>query len=343
MSLRYKNIIYSVVLLLAVFLVWKYRQSQQVPLVVFKGKTMGPIVYNVKYFDEGKRNFKPQVDSLLKVFNQSLNTYIPESEISQFNRDTAFKFDLPYFYPVLMNSLEMHRMTGGAFDATIMPLVNAWGFGPDKDMKRDSVYIDSLVQLIGLEKIKFDKSMVWKEDARVQLDFSASAKGYGVDVVADFLHAQGIDNLFVEIGGEVVAKGKNLQVEGPWQVGVLHPDSDEMEQFYIAIVALEDRAMATSGNYFNYHIIDGVKYSHTISPFTGYPIVHPLLSATVFADNCMTADALATAFMVLGHEKAIEILAKNPEIDAYLIFNDVNGELATYATSGIEGKIKAVK
>ncbi|ELR71424.1 Thiamin biosynthesis lipoprotein ApbE [Fulvivirga imtechensis AK7] len=343
MSLRYKNIIYSVILILAVFLVWKYRQSKQTPLVAFTGKTMGPITYNVKYFDKDTRNFKPQVDSLLRIFNQSMSTYIPESEISQFNRDTAFQFGLPFFYAVLQNSRELYGLTKGAFDPTVMPLVNAWGFGPEKRMKQDSSYIDSLRQIVGFDKIKFDGSMAWKEDPRVQLDFSASAKGYGVDVVADFLTEQGVEHLFVEIGGEVIAKGKNIQLNAPWRVGVLHPDSDEINQFYIAIASLEDRAMATSGNYFNYYVVDGVKYSHTISPFTGYPIIHPLLSATVFAEDCMTADGLATAFMVMGHEKAIEMLNENPNLDAYLIYTDADGELTTYATAGIKDKINPVK
>lgn len=343
MSLRYKNIIYSIVLLLVVFLVWKYRQSKHVPFVAFSGKTMGPIVYNVKYFDPEGRNFKPQVDSLLKVFNQSLNTYIPDSEISRFNRDSAFSFDLPYFYPALVSSREVHQLTEGAFDPTVMPLVNAWGFGPDKKMKKDSIYIDSLRQMVGMGKVKFDKETVWKEDPRVQLDFSASAKGYGVDVVADFLKSMGIENLFVEIGGEVSASGKNLQTDKLWQVAVLHPDSDEINQFYIAVVGVEDRAMATSGNYFNYYIENDIKYSHTISPFTGYPVIHPLLSATVFAENCMTADALATAFMVLGHEKAIEIAEKTPNIDVYLIYNDAEGNLTTYASPRVEDKIQPVK
>lgn len=344
MSLRYKNIIYSLFLLLAVFLVWKYRQSQQIPLVVFSGKTMGPIVYHVKYFDKGKRNFKPQVDSLLIAFNQSLSTYIPSSEISRFNHGiTTFTFESPFFYPVLMLSKEIFEMTNGAYDPTVMPLVNAWGFGPDKEMQHDSTYIDSLLQFVGFDQISFDKEVVSKSDPRVQLDFGASAKGYGVDVVAQFLTDKGIEHLFVEIGGEVRAKGKNLQKEKSWQVGILDPNSDQLKQFYKAIVALENKAMATSGNYFNYHEIDGVKYSHTINPVTGGPVVHPLLSASVFAEDCMTADALATAFMVMGHVKAIDILKNNTHIDAFFIYNDAAGNMQTYATPGILSLIKLVK
>lgn len=309
----------------------------------FSGKTMGPIKYNVTYFDEQKRDFSSQVDSLLKNFNKAMSTYIVDSEISEFNRDTAFKFDSPYFWPILVNSKKIYDLTGGAFDPTVMPLVNAWGFGPDKQMKYDSAYVDSLMQFVGFDKIEFDREMVLKNDARVQLDFSASAKGYGVDIVAGYLESKGINNMLVEIGGEVVAKGKNLKTGNPWSIGILDPDSDQINQFYTAVVSVENRAMATSGNYFNYHIVDGVKYSHTISPFTGFPIIHPLLSASVFAEDCMTADALATAFMVLGHEKAIEILKANPDLDGYLIYSDAEGNRKTYASDGIKPFIKEVE
>ncbi|MBL6449818.1 FAD:protein FMN transferase [Fulvivirga sp. 29W222] len=343
MSLRYKNIIYSVVLLLAVFLVWKYRQSQVVPMAKFSGKTMGPITYNVTYFDEQKRDFSRQIDSLLKDFNKDLSTYIPESEISRFNRDSSFKFDGPYFEPVLASSRSIYDLTEGAYDPTVMPLVNAWGFGPEKKVEYDSAYIDSLMQFVGFDKIKFDNAEVLKADPRVQLDFSAAAKGYGVDIVANYLEAQGIENMLVEIGGEVFAKGKNLKTGKLWNIGILDPDSDQINQFYIATASVENKAMATSGNYFNYYVVDGVKYSHTISPFTGFPIRHPLLSASVFANDCMTADALATAFMVLGHEKAIEILEANSELDGYLVYSDASGNKKVYATEGIKPYIKEIE
>ena len=342
MSLRLKNIIYTLVLLLAVFLVWKYRQGKQQPMIAFNGTTMGPIMYHVKYFDKEKRNFKHEVDSLLKRFNQALSTYIPDSEISRFNSDTTLLFESPFFYPVLECSKNIYELTDGAYDPTVMPLVNAWGFGPDKGIPNDSTYIDSLMQFIGFDKIMFNRDSVSKKDPRVQLDFSASAKGYGVDLVAGFLQNEGINNLFVEIGGEVVAKGKNLQKDQVWQVGILDPKSDEINRFYKVVVGLKDKAMATSGNYFNYRTIDGVKYSHTINPATGYPVVHPLLSASVFAENCMTADALATAFMVLGHDEAIELLKGTPAIDAFLIYNDESGNVKTYTTKGIKPFIKRI-
>lgn len=340
MTLRLKNILYTLGLFSAMFLVWHYRQNAKQEVIWFSGKTMGPITYNVKYFDEGKRNFKPQIDSLLAVFNESLNTYIPDSEISTFNKTDSFRFELPYFLPALEAARTVYDQTNGAFDPSIGPLIDAWGFGPGEQVRPDSSHIDSLRQFVGYEKIKFDLQSVVKNDSRTTISFSASAKGYGVDVVADYLRNNGVENYFVEIGGEVVASGKNLERNTPWVIGIMHPDSDEISQFAYAQVLLENKAMATSGNYFNYHIIDGVKYGHTISPATGYPIQHNLLSASVFAEDCQTADALATAFMVMGKDNAIEFLNQHPEYDAYLIFSQSEGSLADYATEGIKPFIK---
>lgn len=343
MNIRSKNAIYTIVLLLAMFVVWKVRQNNHVNLVSFSGRTMGPIIYRVQYFDKENRNFQSEIDSVLRAFNLSLNTYNPDSEISIFNRDSSFVFSLPYFHPVLASSRKIYDLSSGAYDPTIMPLVKTWGFGPGKEVNMDSSLIDSLTQLVDFEKISFDENSVIKKDSRVMLDFSASAKGYGVDVVADFLKDKGIENSFIEIGGEVVAKGINLSSGKPWTVGILNPNSDEINQFPIAIASLENRAMATSGNYFNYYIIDSVKYAHTISPYTGYPIIHSLLSASVFADNCLEADALATAFMVLGYEKSIEILDQHPEYDAFLVLSDKQGNLSTYATEGVGSSITDVQ
>ncbi|MBL3654743.1 FAD:protein FMN transferase [Fulvivirga sediminis] len=343
MTLRYKNIIYTLVLLLAVFLVWKYRKSNQIPLGYLTGKTMGPIEYHIKYFDDDTRYFQKEVDSLLQVFNQSLSTYIPESEISRFNRDSVFVFESPFFYPVLEDSRKIFEYTDGAFDPTIMPVVNAWGFGPQKEITVDSAYIDSLMTFVGMEKVLYNEKQVWKSDNRVQLDFSALAKGYGIDVVGHFLEDKGIENLFVEIGGEVCAKGKNLQKDKYWEVGILDPRSDQLNQYYYAYAKIKDRAMATSGNYFNYQVIDGVMYGHTLSPKTGHPIKHSLLSATVFAPDCMTADALATACMVMGKEKSMVFFKEHTEFDALLVYTDANGELHHFITEGIREDIEIAK
>lgn len=340
MDVRKKNIIYTLVLVSLVVIVYFIRNSGKEPMVSFTGRTMGPIVYNVKYFDRQERNYQKEVDSVLEVFNQSLNTYLPESEISRFNRDSVFQFSLPYFPHVLESSRRIHGITGGAYDPTVMPLVNAWGFGPDTPASPDTAYIDSLRRFVGFDKIDFSENAVRKEDRRAALDFSASAKGYGVDVVIELLESRGITDAFVEIGGEVRVLGRNIENESPWRVGILDPGSTEQNQFFIAMAELEDRAMATSGNYFNYRIIDGIRYSHTLNPATGYPEISPLLSASVFASNCLEADALATAFMVMGHDKAIRFLEEYPEYDAFLVFDAGNGQVSTYATEGIRESIR---
>lgn len=346
---RRKNLLYSAFLLMAFLGIWLYREftgdsdpgpeGQKIELL---GTTMGT-TYAVKYLDPQARNLQPQIDSVLQAFNMSLSTYIPESEISRFNRQGQIRWDSPFFYPVLVRSKEIYKITGGAFDPTVGPLVNAWGFGPEARQSPTKERVDSLRQLVSYDSIVFDTASVQKKMADMQLDFSAIAKGYGVDVVSRYLMGNGIENLFVEIGGEIYAHG--LSDRGsPWMVGVNYPSEDiEEQQQAQAIVGLENRAIATSGNYRNFYEVEGVKYSHTIDPESGYPVAHSLLSASVFAPDCMTADAYATAFMVLGWEKAAEIDKQEEEIEVYLIYSDEEGKLHTYASAGIEDKIKVIR
>lgn len=336
--------LYPLILILIVFFVWKHRQSadQQLQMVELSGMTMGTIGYSIKYFNTDGTNYGTQVDSLLKVWNLSLSTYIPSSEISRFNtREDCFEFESEYFYPVLHASRKVYDATEGAFDPTVGPLVNAWGFGPNKSMVPDSTKVDSLMALVGYDKITFDQQKVCKEVHGVKLDFSAIAKGYAVDVVADFLESKGIENLLVEIGGELVCRGTKLD-EKPWRTAIEDPTVKVYEREYLAVVNLKDKAIATSGNYRNYYVRDGIKYVHTINPSTGFPISHRLLSATVFADDCMQADAYATAFMVLGVEKSKAILEENPSIDGYLIFSNESGGIDFFVTDGIAGNIESV-
>lgn len=338
-----KNIIYSIILLLLVAIVYLYRQNQQKPVepvveistgkIVFSGNTMGTS-YRIVYLDQEERNFKSEVDSILVVFNQSLSTYIPNSEISTFNRVDTLFFDLPYFLPVLEEGKTVYDQTAGAFDPTVAPLVNLWGFGPGGPQLKDSVNIDAILRLVDYSSIQFDKEKVWKLKKDVNLDFSAIAKGYGVDVIATFLSEKGIQNMLVEIGGELVAKGVNEEGE-LWKVGINRPEEDASANELYSIVALSNQAMATSGNYRNYYEVDGLKISHTIDPKTGRPVNHGLLSATVLAENCMKADAIATSLMVMGTEKAIE-LQKNSDFEIFLIYNGENGSLMSFASEGLK-------
>lgn len=346
---RRKNLLYSVFLLIALASVWAYRHYTEEPSqevegqqIELQGRTMGT-TYSVKYIDPEGRNLQPQIDSLLVAFNMSLSTYIPESEISRFNREGRLRYETPFFYPVLARSKEIYENTGGAFDPTVGPLVNAWGFGPEGRQSPGKATIDSLRKLVSYDSIVFDTATVQKKKDGIKLDFSAIAKGYGVDVVAQYLLAENIEDLFVEIGGEIYAQG-NSGRGTPWRVGVNYPSGDfEDQQNAQAIVSLENQAIATSGNYRNFYEVDGVKYSHTISPVTGYPVNHSLLSVSVFAPDCMTADAYATAFMVLGWEKAVEIDEQRDDIEVYLIYNDENGAIKTYSSPGISDKIQVIR
>ncbi len=334
---RKKNALYSLVLVIALVSVWWYRnhneQDTQKQRVEIAGETMGT-TYSIKYLQKEGENYKTSIDSLLELFNQSLSTYIPSSEISQFNQSTVFKFQLPYFYPVLKRSYEIYQKTDGAFDPTVGPLVNAWGFGPESPEMPTEETIDSLLQFVRFDSVYFDSISVCKLMSGIELDFSAIAKGYGVDVVVDFLRRKGIENMMVEIGGEMVCLGRN-QEDQIWRIGIDRPSGGEGTRPLQAVVALSNRALATSGNYRNYYEKDGKKFSHTIDPKTGYPVDHTLLSASVFAPDCMTADAFATAFMVLGLERAKAMLKEENDLEAYLMYSDDNGEVHTFISEGM--------
>lgn len=338
-----KNIIYSIILLLLVAVVYLYRQNQNKPeeetvelatgKVVLTGSTMGTS-YRIVYLDMAERDFKKEIDSVLVDFNQSMSTYIKTSEISQFNQTDTLYFKSGYFLPILEESKTIHEITAGAFDPTVGPLTDLWGFGPKGPQLRDSVNIDNMLQYVNFDLISFDQEKAWKPMNEMHLDFSAIAKGYGVDVIVSYLESVGIENMLVEIGGELVARGVNENGE-LWKVGVSTPTEGIDSEELFGIIALDNRGMATSGNYRNYYEVDGLKISHTINPKTGRPVRHNLLSATVLAENCMRADALATAIMVMGKEEAIALQAKS-NFEFYLIYSDESGEIKSHASEGIK-------
>lgn len=344
-----KNIIYSILLLLLIFAVFLYRKNQEPtpqetepnPRMTVVGQTMGTS-YRVVYLSGEGKDYKNSIDSILTVFNRSLSTYIPDSELSKFNQGDSLTFGLPFLLPVLQKSKEIFELTDGAFDPTVGPLVNAWGFGPSGGSPIDSMEIEKLLPLVGFDKVYFDDKGMKKLIPGIYLDFSAIAKGYAVDVVAAYLQEKGISDMLVEIGGELVAKGFNEKGE-LWKVGINEPDDKEFTNDIFTIVALDNKGMATSGNYRNFYELDSIRYSHTISPYTGKPVDHGLLSATVVASDCMTADAVATAFMVLGVEKSIEILDREKELEAFLIFNDEAGKIKTYASEGLKPYLSNVQ
>ncbi|MGJ5642407.1 FAD:protein FMN transferase [Formosa sp. S-31] len=300
-------------------------------------KLSGPVFgtsYSVQYYSGKDVNYQVQFDSLFAVINKSMSTYIPDSDISKLNRNESDSID-NHFIAVFDNSITIYKATEGAFDPTIGVLVNAWDFGPEKEIiGLDSLKIDSLMLSVGLDKVQRHGSRIVKADANTFLDFNAIAKGYGVDVIADFLESQGVVDYLVEIGGEIRTGGINKEKQSAWKVGVEMPHFDGTQSILKAI-ELHNRAMATSGTYRKFKTDEaGNRYSHIIDTKTGYPSKTNLLSISVIADKCMTADAYATAFKAMGIDGVKQFLTRHPELQVFLIFENSNQELETLGLNG---------
>lgn len=275
---------------------------------------------------------------LLKV-DQSLSPFNDKSVITAVNQNKAVQLD-SMFLDVYNLALQISEETDGAFDITVAPLVNAWGFGFKNSALPSSYQVDSLRQIVGYQKVSLENGHIKKKDPRIMLDCSAIAKGYGCDVIAKYLRSRGVKNFMVEIGGEIVTSGLNPD-RLPWKVGVTKPSDDSLSTSHElqTVLNVTDMAMATSGNYRNFYIKGGKKYAHTIDPKTGYPVQHTLLSATVLTDRCAKADAYATSFMVLGMEGAKQILKSHKDLMAYLIYTNNKGNLAVWYSPSLKDKI----
>jgi len=303
-------------------------------MISIDGEAQGT-TYHVRYFDPQNRNFKHSIDSILIEFDQCLSLYRPDSELSTFNRASRHTFLSRWFYEVLVKSKNIFESTGGAFDPTIMPLSEAYGFGNKKNVDPEHVDVDSLLQFIGFKQIEFNQREV-KGRPGVKLDFNGIAQGYSVDIIAAFLKGRGIDRHMVEIGGEVVCSGtKNGGI--PWVTGIENPLKPAA---LAATVTLTNRAMTTAGNYRNHISRNGITYNHLIDPRTGTMEQTPLLSVTVFADDAMTADGYDTAFFVMGLEATKTFLKNRKDIDVYMLFTNEEGQLMSFATDGIKDLIQ---
>ena len=291
-----------------------------------QGKIFGTL-YTVTY--EHNADLQPEIIAAMQAVDHSLSPFNKHSIITHVNNNDSIAVD-SLFAEVFHNASYIYYESHGAFDPTVAPLVNAWGFGFKNGIEVNPEIIDSLRSLIGMHRIRLKNGHIEKEDSRIMLDFSAIAKGYGSDRVARVLDSCGVKNYMVEIGGEVVVKGRNKN-GNLWGIGITKPTDDSLSvnQELQTVLRLTDCAIATSGNYRNFYYKDGVKYAHTIDPRTGYPVQHSLLSATVIADNCMHADALATAFMVLGVDSAMAYCERHPEIDGYFIVAADSGRYET--------------
>ncbi|TCJ94837.1 thiamine biosynthesis lipoprotein [Volucribacter psittacicida] len=303
--------------------------EKQPKIINLTGKTMGT-TYHIKYIDRGEvklsaEQLQAQVEQQLHLVNQQMSTYIADSEISQFNQSQNVNQPMPIsaaFATVVAEAIQLNQLTQGGLDITVGPLVNLWGFGPEHrpDKQPTPEQIEQRRAWIGLDKLQLtqqaEQAYLTKTVPQLYIDLSSIAKGYGVDLVADTLEQNAIVNYMVEIGGEIRAKGKNIE-EKSWQIAIEKP-TNIGERSPQLVIGLENMAMATSGDYRIYFEENGQRFSHEIDPTTGYPIQHNLASITVLNPSAMTADGLSTGLFVLGADKALEI-AEQQGLAIYLI------------------------
>lgn len=332
MKKQRKIIFHSIALvLLIVASVVIIRQNSAMPYQINQGMVFGTF-YKITY--QHDKNLQKEIEAQLKSVNDALSMFDKKSIITAVNNNELVKLN-DMFVNVFKLAQSISEDTDGAFDITVAPLVNAWGFGYKSGALPTQQDIDSIRAFVGYQKVKLSGMRIQKEDARLTLDCSAIAKGYGTDVVARYFLREGIKNFMVEIGGEIVTHGVNPKRQ-QWSIGIEKPmeDSLAMKSELQTVLKVDDIAMATSGNYRNFYYKDGKKYAHTIDPKTGFPVQHNILSATVLAKQCAVADAYATAFMVMGLEKSKEVLARHKDLKAYLIYDD-NGKYGIWKSPGL--------
>ena len=312
------------------------RQQQAVPYQKNADFIFGT-TYHITY--QCDSNMAAGIKAELLKVDQSLSPFNDKSVITAVNQNKAVQLD-SMFLDVYNLALQISEETDGAFDITVAPLVNAWGFGFKNSTLPSPYQVDSLRQIVGYQKVSLENGHIKKKDPRIMLDCSAIAKGYGCDVIAKYLRSRGVKNFMVEIGGEIVTSGLNPD-RLPWKVGVTKPSDDSLSTSHElqTVLNVTDMAMATSGNYRNFYYKGGKKYAHTIDPKTGFPVQHNILSATVIAKSCAEADAYATSFMVMGLEKAQKVMERRPELMAYIIYSDQNGENAVWYSPSLRNKI----
>ena len=337
MANRNKRLLWQIpfLVLLIVGTVLIIRQQHNMPYQKCAGTIFGTTYHITYQYDD---DLQPELEARMKDVDNALSMFNKESIIAKVNNNQPVELN-EMFLEVFQQAQKISEDTDGAFDITVAPLVNAWGFGFKNEQMPDKHAVDSLMAIVGYKKVSYDGKHIIKRDPRITLDCSAIAKGYGVDVVARLLEEKGISNYMVEIGGEVVTHGIS-EKRVPWKIGVTKPTDDPLQEGneLQTVLNLTDKAMATSGNYRNFYYKGKRKYAHTIDPKTGYPVQHSILSATVLTNRCMRADAYATAFMVMGFEGAKKILERNSDLMAYLIYDD-HGKMAVWYSPSLKDKI----
>jgi len=315
--------------LLAIVLLIVMGCKKQPELLKISGPVFGTS-FSVQYFDLDGRDYNKQFDSLFTIINKSMSNYQADSDISKINRNEAVTVD-QHFKNVFEASKQIYRETEGVLDPTIGRLVNGWNFGSEHTKTAlDSAKVDSLMRFVGFNRVGIKNNKVIKSKEAF-IDFNSIAKGYGVDVIADFLESKSIKNYIVDIGGELRAKGINLKKNKGWTVGIENPNFDG-SQSYDKTIVLSNQAMATSGTYRKFKIDkNGNRYAHIINTKTGYPTKTNILGVSVITNTCMLADGYATAFQAMGLQKLDYFLAKHPELKVYVIYEGDNGELESKA------------
>lgn len=321
-------------IVVAAFLIIR-RQTSHADIYQYNEGYIFGTTYHIKY--QYDKDVQGEIDSTLKKFDHSLSCYNPNSIATRINNNDATVVPDLFFLTAFKEAMVVAEATDGAYDVTVAPLVNAWGFGFKKMKDITPQKIDSLKQLIGYKRVKIVNGRIVKDDPRITLDMASLSDGYASDVIAGLLEHKGIQNYMVEIGGEVALKGVNPNGSF-WTIGIdkpidnTNPTTPDLE----TTVSIPDGAISTSGNYRNFYYKDGKKYAHTINPKTGYPVEHNLLSATIVAPTCIEADAYSTACMVIGLEKSIELVKKHPRLKGYFIYSDEKGNMQVKYTEGFE-------
>lgn len=326
-------------IILAVVILASCTVEKKQQLFKISGNGLGT-TYNISYYADEEINLRYQLDSIFNVINGSMSTYHQDSDISKLNRGETVELD-DHFITVFNTAKAIQQSTNGYFDPSIGPLVNAYGFGPTRALEEISEATrDSLLQKVGFEKFNITNAKLDTEVQDYFLDFNAIAKGYTVDVIAYHLKDLGLKDYFVELGGEIVSRGKCLETSSPWKFGIEKPVENNDLRDLTHAIALTDQALATSGNYRKFRVDEATqqKYVHTINPKTGKAEKSNVLSASVVADKCMVADAYATAFMAMGFENAKKIIIDN-RLSALLIYVNENNEIEYFNTDDLNEQI----
>ncbi|MFS4494808.1 FAD:protein FMN transferase [Maribacter sp. 2308TA10-17] len=325
----------NLLILLMVFLLGSCTPKES---KIYKNQNVGGALgtsYNIIYLANQELDYQKEIDSVFATVNKSMSTYIPDSDISKINRADSTVVVDEMFQEVFQLSKEIYEKTDGYFDPTVGTLVNAWGFGPGKEILLDSTRVDSLMQYVGFDKVRLTPTKtIRKNNANIRFDFNAIAKGYAIDRLALLLDKKNIQNYLLEVGGELVAKGKNVVNQRPWGVGVQDPEAERAK----VSIQLKNRAMASSGNYRKFRVdsFTGEKYVHTINPKTGFTKNGKILGVNILADTCAEADAYATAFMAMDIDDTIKFLSNQSALDAYVIYFDERGETQEFITEGFK-------